>query len=361
MHDEIFQSITSIDDITLESEITVISSLCEYYSKQCVFLEHAHHPESITQFFQEGEKWEAFKSDIKAARGNEEESLIKRILLFIPRILKACIMAIGRFFQKSDTDEMIKDLKELKHRVEELEKDNAKNKENIKTLAKHIVHLHTVIESGRDVHDVRYDNLEKQLLSIYDEMKKLGMTKVDKSDNISQMRAVLVLAGYVLFSFDLTAYKTFLDDFETSLTKMDTLNVENGDINFSDFSVVNINIEVEQGKYAGHFVYSIEDFEKYMKSIHTLHDNVLKHCNTLIKHFEDLGKHWKYKRNGDTKTIVTKNINEAIKVLNKVLDKINKTRQWYTQDESRIRQMIKNERGAVTTLNQETDQTPNET
>lgn len=349
-HDEVMNSIDMIVDVTLESEIMVIQSLCDYYTKQCVFIENAHYQESITQFFQEGEKWDAFKNDVKSARGNEEESLIKRILLFIPRILKACIVAIGRFFKKSNTDEMIKELKDLKQRVEDLEKDNSKNKENVKVLAKHIVALHSQIQSEQDLNDSRYDSLRNNIASVYNEMQKMGAAKVDKSDNISQMRAVLVLGGYVLFSFNLTAYKTFLDDFETSLSKMDQLNVENDNINFSDFSVVNINIEVEQGKYAGHFVYNIEDFEKYMKSIHKLHEHVIKHCNKLIKHFEDLGKRWKFKRNGDTKTTVTNNISEAIKVLNKVLNKINKTRQWYTQDESRIRQMIKNERDAVTTL-----------
>lgn len=341
---------TSIDDVVMESELSVISTLCEYYCKQCDFMLRAHHPESIPEFIQEGEKWNAFKADIKAAKGSDEESVIKRILLFIPRILKAIAKAIGRLFQKQKTDTMISELEDLQDRVQALESNQEKINDNIRICAKHIIHLHAKLNNGLNLNDEQHAAVVQYIKTLYDDLRKLNMIKVDKSDNISQIRAVLTLSGYVLFSFDLAAYKNFLEDFEESLSKMDKLNEKDDDINFSQFSIVNIGHEIDSGKYEGHYIYRISNFEKYMTDLKKASDRVSNHCQKLTAKFEGIAKRWKYKKNTDEKSVVIKNANEALKVLRHINATISRTYKMYTTDENNIRRTIKEEMNAITTL-----------
>lgn len=80
---ELLQRIDQINQSQEEAEINVIESLIQSYDKALMILEN-YEGEDIYGFdiFQEGEI-------LDQAKGNPNESMIKRILLFIPRLLKA--------------------------------------------------------------------------------------------------------------------------------------------------------------------------------------------------------------------------------------------------------------------------------
>lgn len=331
-------------DIAL-SEFEVVDALCEYYIKQCMLYKN-------DIVIQEGVKLDAFKSDIKLVKyGKDDESTITRILMFIPRILKAMIKAIARLFKKGQSEKvLVKDIEDLKEKVEQLESSTDKNRDDIKTLARHILHLHTSIENGASLDDARYSQLKNNIESLYESAKRLELIKLDKQDYVSQLQSVLVLSGYVVFTFDLTAYKNIMDEVAQTLSKMDQIDITNPDIQFADFSISNVNDEIDEQKYRGHFVYDIKDFDQYVLNSDKQYQEITDHCKTLIDKFEKLKQSWKYKRNGETKDVVIRNTQESIKVLQKTLNHINRVYQWRSQDVSRIRAIIKEEKDAINKL-----------
>jgi hypothetical protein len=80
---ELLMCIDQIDQSVNDAEINVLESLISSYDKALMILEN-YEGEDLTVFdvFQEGEI-------LDQAKGNPNESMIKRILLFIPRLLKA--------------------------------------------------------------------------------------------------------------------------------------------------------------------------------------------------------------------------------------------------------------------------------
>lgn len=86
MNHMILNDIDTIDDCMLEAEINVLTALCDVYEKSAVILENYEGEDySCFDIFQEGVLKDAFKE----AKGSKGEMLIKRILLFIPRLISA--------------------------------------------------------------------------------------------------------------------------------------------------------------------------------------------------------------------------------------------------------------------------------
>ena len=79
----ILQSIDYLDDLIQESEINVLTALCDVYEKTCTIMEH-YEGDALSDFdiFQEGFVQES--DDV-----GKKENIIKKILLFIPRLLRA--------------------------------------------------------------------------------------------------------------------------------------------------------------------------------------------------------------------------------------------------------------------------------
>ena len=75
---ELLQAIEQIDQSVTESEISVMESLIAVYDKALTVM-----------VFQEGDI-------MNQAKGKSDESMIKRIFMFIPRLIKAIIKAIGK-------------------------------------------------------------------------------------------------------------------------------------------------------------------------------------------------------------------------------------------------------------------------
>ena len=344
-----------VNSASIDAELNVSIALCEYYTKLLSFYENYGNE----QYIQEStlkDKWNQFKEDSKAPiKGRDDESIVKRIFMFIPRVLNAIIQAIRRLFNRNDVNELKHDMDDLKQKMDNLEKSNEKNAENIKVLAKHILSLHNQLTDGMNLSDTRYDTIHKSINTMYDEMKKLNIIKADKSVQNEQIRSVLVLAGYVLYTFDIKAYEKFLHEFDNTLHQMDEVSIDSVSevSDFSKFNISNINIDLDE--HRGHFIYSIEDFEKYSKNIQSLNDKVSKHCQDLIKKFNEMNRKMKFRRNSEEKTSSLRNINEFSKRLTDIMKKLNNTQKWYTEDFNKIKKSIDENRSYITALSSSDD------
>lgn len=95
---DLLEYIDLISESCVDAEMDVILSLSDVYTKQCMVLEHCGE-----SYFQEEENNN--NGIINQAKGNSNESMIKRILLFIPRLIKAIFQKVfGK--QKQQIDSM---------------------------------------------------------------------------------------------------------------------------------------------------------------------------------------------------------------------------------------------------------------
>lgn len=104
MQNELLDLIDQIEMQQAIAEMAVCEALMNSYSKSCMILENASDTADLSSYsifqesaeiYQEGEKWDKVKSAgsqaLKDAKGKESESLIIRILKFIPRLIASFI------------------------------------------------------------------------------------------------------------------------------------------------------------------------------------------------------------------------------------------------------------------------------
>lgn len=110
---DLLMYIDQIDQSANDSELSVLESLSNVYTKSISILEN-YKGDDFSNFdiFQEGEKWDKFKEDTKApVLGNKGESIIKRLLMIIPRLLRKLVdFFIRKFGKNKNNDEFCKNL-----------------------------------------------------------------------------------------------------------------------------------------------------------------------------------------------------------------------------------------------------------
>lgn len=94
---ELLNAIDVINESVNDSELSVLESLISVYDKSIMIIQESSDDADLSAFdiFQEGEI-------LDQAKGNSSESLIKRILLFLPRLIKAILQ---RLFKSSKATE----------------------------------------------------------------------------------------------------------------------------------------------------------------------------------------------------------------------------------------------------------------
>ena len=111
MYDEILSSIDNIDECVMEAEMNVLNALCNEYDKALMIMEN-YNGDSYDCFdiFQEG-----FKDELnKPVRGVKGESILKRILMAIPRLIALLVKKVKKFFNKEKNERIVKNLKTIK-------------------------------------------------------------------------------------------------------------------------------------------------------------------------------------------------------------------------------------------------------
>lgn len=95
---DLLNMIDIINETVDDAELEVLESLGAVYTKSIMILEsYDGDASSVFSVFQEGEV-------LNQAKGNSNESMIKRILLFIPRLIKAIFQKV--FGKSQQTDQM---------------------------------------------------------------------------------------------------------------------------------------------------------------------------------------------------------------------------------------------------------------
>ena len=98
---DVIRSIDNINQITNESDLGVLNALYDSYEKSSIILEN-YEGDDLSSFsiFQEGEILD------KVRKEGKDDSAFMRIILFIPRIIRAMVKSIG----KTVEDHPIKDI-----------------------------------------------------------------------------------------------------------------------------------------------------------------------------------------------------------------------------------------------------------
>ena len=119
---DLLTCIDQIDQSVNDAEINVLEALIGSYDKALMILQESSVQDySSFEIFQEGEKWDKFKEDTKApVLGNKGESLIKRILMIIPRLIQKIAALIAKAFtrNKASKQKMENDVQTLKQAVQ---------------------------------------------------------------------------------------------------------------------------------------------------------------------------------------------------------------------------------------------------
>lgn len=146
MQNELLDLIDQIEMQQAIAEMEVCNALLNSYSKSCMILENASDTADLSSYsifqesaeiYQEGEKWDKVKSAgsqaLKDAKGKESESLIIRILKFIPRLIASFIrnLRANKKQMEKKIDVIEKSAEEIVEAVEKgIDEDAAKNKKS---------------------------------------------------------------------------------------------------------------------------------------------------------------------------------------------------------------------------------------
>ena len=104
----------NIEDVTMESEMNVVTSLCNAYSKAAVILEYAS-DETISDFGIFQEVADSTETTVDA----KKESIIKKILLFIPRIIGRLVNFIKQKWNNRRSKQLLTRIDELERAVKD--------------------------------------------------------------------------------------------------------------------------------------------------------------------------------------------------------------------------------------------------
>ena len=97
--------IDQIDDVILESEIDVLQAMSDVYDKAQIILENSDTTDGLVSsyaFFQEGEIMD------QATGKGKDESAIKKIAAFLPRLIMAIVDFIKKKFTKKEENTVVK-------------------------------------------------------------------------------------------------------------------------------------------------------------------------------------------------------------------------------------------------------------
>ena len=102
MNLEIVNLIDEIEDQEYMAEMAVMDALMASYAKEAIMCEYMSTEVVQECFYQEGAKWDIFKDDINAGiKGKQGENILKKILLFIPRLIASFVNWIKNKFSKN--------------------------------------------------------------------------------------------------------------------------------------------------------------------------------------------------------------------------------------------------------------------
>ena len=184
MYDEILSSIDNIDDCVMEAELNVLNAMINEYDKAIMIMENYNGNDySSFDIFQESVIMEDGEKKPQPIFGNKGENIIKRILMFIPRLISTIIRNIDKLFNKKKDQEIIDRLQnpESQPKTQEqikpgsgLSPEQTAELENLKKQRTEIVKkLNDLEAAGKDETD-EYNNLYNQQNDLFKKIFNFG-------------------------------------------------------------------------------------------------------------------------------------------------------------------------------------------
>ena len=168
---EILSSIDNIDDCVMEAEMNVISAMINEYDKAIMIMEN-YNGDSYDCFdiFQEG-----FKDDIGTAfkgvdKNGKKERILKRIIMFIPRLIQAFINMLKNKWNNRKSQQHIKKIEELEKTIKDLKAE--------------------MNDKMRDM-DQRHEQTAYRTAKLQDDINKLDDKVNTSNDRISDVESSL--------------------------------------------------------------------------------------------------------------------------------------------------------------------------
>lgn len=298
----------------------------------------------------------------KPIGGSNDEHWFVTILAIIPRLITLLVNKIKNFFNKNEAeqiaenvDDLYERIDQLTKRVESLENEQSKASENIKTVCRHIIHLHNQLNNVSSEKPCPPD-VEKDILKIYNAINQIPNTFATKSDTAEQMRSVLALAGYVLYTFDLRVYSSFLDEVTRITDDMatidyDKLRKEPVTI-FGRYNIDGIDKMIDNVNLKGHYIYTVNDFKNWINAMDKRSSDIRKKLEVVQKTFDSM----KEKASSDTslkedeKSRISTNITEFSRRVKQLISNISKMKGYYDYDKRRIQNILKEHESSITKL-----------
>jgi predicted nucleic acid-binding Zn-ribbon protein len=273
------------------------------------------------------------------------------------------ITKIKSLFNKKETDKTMENIDQLSDkidaltkRVNELESENSKLSEQIKVLARHIIALRNDVSTISSFRPCP-SGLEEKICAIQDEMEKMNSVFSKRTEVVDQMTSVLCLAGFVLYTFDIRIYFTFLEEVEKVVDQMLKLNFDmicSDNIDFTKYNVDNISKLIDDDNVKGHYIYKTDDIREFISKIESKQNSIdkkLKQVNENLTSFKN-------NENKTNQANASRNLNELQRGIKMLGKHITKMKEFYDHDMARINRIIKDHEDSITKLN--SPQTNNE-
>lgn len=302
MNDDIIAKIELIQETCDTSEFDVMNSLLNNYIKMISVIEQ--HPDAMIT--------ESFKDDLnEPVTGNKNESIIKRILMFIPRLIHKIIETVHRLFLKAK-------IKMVGGTLDEIMAVDPKIRAQVQEAYQQAWDEINDISSGRKHFS------DDEISEYLDESAK--MTYVRKinddpdhyyknlSDGKKQMCQIDIAKGKITSSFKFDGFVDYITELSAAFDQADANTWDISDIkNVNTFKKTLENANRKAGKYlrdkdqtigkswiAGQHVYQCSILNQYLRMINDakfsidtsgkkLCDKVNKKINSLGDKYEDEG------------------------------------------------------------------------
>lgn len=307
LNQEILNSIDIIDELVLESEMNVIDSMINTYSKSLMILEN-YEGDSISDFyiFQEGFIMES-DNDVK------KENIIVKILMFIPRLIMKLVQSIKKAWDNRKSQQFLRRIEALenlteeqKKQIDQLQKGHEVNSERISNNEENIEKNHSntkklgnAVVNALGKRDEMIDDLGKkfddQIKDVHVDIKRHSI------ENERLVDIIDVMNGVVKTHID---FKKINEYYRDILSMFDML--ENWDIHkpstLSKESFNRMNNDLVSGRSTDGHVWVLggkeykckySDITKYIEEWYQLRDDISSRGKSLASKIENMGKEYR--------------------------------------------------------------------
>lgn len=221
-HEEILRSIDNINDSVNDVNIAVLDAMLDSCDKATTIMEN-YDGDDLSSFsiFQEGKIMD------EATGKGKNDSTIKKIALFIPRLVIAMVKEISKSFKNINFEEKLPEIPKVK--IEKVEKDPGLLKKIIKSKQ-----MKTIVLVGTTVGAVEISNIAKDMINTIKSnrkaVKEINNNRKKRKEILEKFRSeykpiIQISVGddgllYVQTTFDINKLSTIKDEYIDNINKI---------------------------------------------------------------------------------------------------------------------------------------------